>query len=119
MKPRHARQGTLAEVGERGQARVGGSTATVLGSGASAAVEARYLAGAGVGTLVVATDSIAREARDLDSSVAVRVDRSLAPPPPPPPWAEGMHPAAREVAVGAYRALLLLRRTLTGADPAS
>jgi hypothetical protein len=99
--PRFTRQTRLAEVGEEGQARLGAVAVRVAtndagsdaGSDAGAAVLARYLRRAGV--LVVAAPASEDAA--------------------PPPWLMSLHPAAREVAIGAHAALGVIRAVLDGA----
>jgi hypothetical protein len=85
----------LAEVGDLGQGRLGAALVRLAGKGTEAAVEARYLRGAGVGIEEVARD-------------AVHV------PPARPAAFETLHPAAREVALGAYAALDAIRAVLSG-----
>ena len=109
MSGRYARQIKLAEVGALGQERIAQATGTVHGQGPSAAVEARYLAGAGFGKLVVGDERVARAARDVDPAVdvVIAVDDPTA-------VADGhafdeLVPAARDVALGAYRALAQIR----------
>src|SRR5258708_5872708 len=71
---RHTRQVRLAEVGEAGQARVRVSALAVRGSGVAGAIEARYLAGAGVGSLRVRDAAQEEAARAVDGDVHVRVE---------------------------------------------
>jgi hypothetical protein len=95
--PRFTRQTRLAEVGEEGQARLGKVAVCVAASDAGrdtgAAVLARYLRGAGV---LLVTAPAGEDAA-------------------PPLWLVSLHPAAREVAVGAYTALGVIRAVLDGA----
>jgi hypothetical protein len=114
MKPRHSRQGRLAEVGEEGQRRIALAEAAVRGRGVAAKVEARYLAGAGLGRLVVDDEPVATTARDVDaqSTVTVTVGVAVPDPDPDPAWCHDLHPAARAVATGAHRALRVLRDAL-------
>jgi hypothetical protein len=114
MAHRHTRQVRLTEVGERGQTKLGRSNVVVEGRGASGRIEARYLAGAGVGTLRVSEPAVAEAALAVDSQVTVQVE-----PAGPrvvtaevPAWAEELDPAARDVALGAYRALTAVRNVL-------
>jgi hypothetical protein len=116
MKPRHSRQGRLAEVGEEGQRRIGAAEVAVRGTGVAARVEARYLAGAGVGRLVVEDDGARSAAREVDPLVEVTLSSGPAlAPAPDPAWSQDLHPAARGVALGAHRALRALRRALESA----
>ncbi len=88
---RLSRQSRLPEVGEEGQARLVAATVHVPREGLAADLTARYLSGAGVG--------VQRDADDVGA-------------PPGPPWAVSLHPAAAEVALGAWRALEAIRRAL-------
>ena len=115
-KPRHSRQVRLAEIGEEGQARIQATTAHVEAEGLAGAIEARYLAGAGVGRIAVVSEVIGAAARAVDASVQIvaeaRVDLRLGEPP-----AFGVNdPVAREVAIGAWRALAHLRRAALGRE---
>ena len=112
---RHTRQVRLVEVGEEGQARLARATVDVRGGGPAGEIEARYLAGAGVGTIRVVDDAQARAVGAMDASI--RVERgSLAPPPEPTPLdaLDGMDASALDLARGAWRALDTLRRVLAG-----
>jgi len=90
LEPRFTRQSRLAEVGEEGQARLLAAVVQVAGEGTRAAVESRYLTGAGV---AVDRAKVATSASD-------------------PPWLAALHPAAREVAAGAHAALDVVRAVL-------
>jgi hypothetical protein len=110
---RHARQIRLREVGEEGQARIARARPRVLATGLAGAVEARYLAGAGVEAVVVADEGAARAARAVDARVRVTVEAPAeggagAPAAAPLPF-EVQDGAAREVAAGAWRALSAIR----------
>ena len=115
---RHSRQTKLIEIGDAGQAKIAAASAEVRGSDPAAAIEARYLAGAGVGELRVASDAIAEAARAIDRAVVVVVDASLTSMPDDDEGEEsvaafGLRDAsARAVASGAHRALVRLRRAL-------
>jgi molybdopterin/thiamine biosynthesis adenylyltransferase len=69
---RYARQMVLPEVGGLGQARLGATRAQ-----ASSDVEALYLAGAGVGHLVVPSTEIADAVRALNPLVEVELGGAL------------------------------------------
>lgn len=125
MTVRHARQIRLVEVGEAGQERIGREMCVVPGTGLSAVVEARYLAGAGVERLVVDNDEVARAAHEVDPSVGVEVTSrpfSVLGPGAGPHDAKSssdvtnaltrLSPGAREVALGAYRALVAIRSVI-------
>jgi adenylyltransferase/sulfurtransferase len=71
---RYSRQMIVREVGGLGQARLRRGQAH-----ASSELEALYLAGAGVGTLTVPTDAIARAVRALNPLVEVRLGGNEAP----------------------------------------
>jgi hypothetical protein len=114
---RYTRQARLVEVGENGQARLAKGDVSVRGAGLSASIEARYLAGAGVGLLRVKGEAQAIAARAIDASVRVVIEAGDAAD-------EGakdrgsplndlpLDPDAREVALGAWRALDALRGLL-------
>lgn len=113
MHPRRTtRQRRLVEVGEAGQARLAALAARVAGAGIAARVEALYLAGAGVGALVVEDDTVAEAARALNPEVDVRVEERVAAPAEVPSDIAALAPGARDVAEGALRALLTLRGAL-------
>jgi hypothetical protein len=111
---RHTRQARLAGVGAAGQASLAAAEVSVAGAGLAAEVEARYLAGAGIGAIRVASDGVAEAARALgDSEVRVTIAPELA-------SAAAMKladlgasdAAARAVAEGAHRALVAIRTAL-------
>jgi molybdopterin/thiamine biosynthesis adenylyltransferase len=113
MTDRYARQIRLAEVGEAGQRRIRESTCIVQGSGLAAEVEARYLAGSGLGHLLVSDAAVARSAREVNPKVDVVVLIAGAKAKSAEPeWLESLSSPAREVALGAYRALSSLRCAL-------
>jgi adenylyltransferase/sulfurtransferase len=56
---RYSRQIILPEIGGRGQERLRASVVAVAGAGDLASVAARYLAGAGIGTLLLDDDALA------------------------------------------------------------
>jgi hypothetical protein len=113
MKARHCRQVRLAEVGEDGQRKIAAISSRVRGSGVAAKVEACYLAGAGVGRIVVEDASVGSSATEVDALVVIRVssdrdrdgDRDR-----DPAWAVDLASPARDVALGAHRALRVIRR---------
>ncbi len=108
--PRHSRQVRLAEVGEEGQTRIEATTAFVEGGGLAAVVEARYLAGAGVGKISTADEAVADAARSVDKKVEiVELRRSPLGAGAAPSFGV-RDPAALEVALGAWRALAHVRR---------
>jgi molybdopterin/thiamine biosynthesis adenylyltransferase len=75
---RYSRQIILPEIGGRGQERLLASVMVVAGSGALMATTARYLAGAGVGELRLASaesDRLGGELRALDPDLAVHPGR--------------------------------------------
>src|SRR5207244_3615498 len=67
---RHTRQARLAEVGEDGQASLARGDVSVRGAGLSAAIEARFLAGAVLGAVgnppLVRSRVVAAKARGVD-----------------------------------------------------
>ena len=101
---RYTRQMRLAEVGENGQRRLAMSEVRLAGEGTAAAIEARYLGGAGVSTTTSATSRSAGSPSTLP--------RPSPPLEPGPPWLASLSPAAREVASGAYAALTVVRAIL-------
>ncbi len=125
MKKRHSRQARLADVGEAGQARIGAKTFTVAARGLAGDVEARYLAGAGPAGLTVASVAVAASASEVDPDVRIApldlddragydVDADRL------PSALAIEdPSAHAVALGAYRALVKLRRVLASVDGAA
>ena len=124
MSERHSRQVRLAEIGLDGQGRSGASGHGVRGRGLAARVEARYLAGAGVKSIEVEDGRVAADAREAGGSVEVRLredDRDGDPETEDDPvWARALSAPARDVALGAYRALRALRRvalSATGPSP--
>jgi len=110
---RHARQLSLVEIGSEGLARLGAGEVYVGGESFVAEIEARYLAGAGVGSLVVADATAQRAALAVDPAVRVAIDASRKPPERPLPFEVG-DAHAREVARGAYAALVAMRTLLAG-----
>jgi hypothetical protein len=130
---RHARQARLAEIGTSGQARIARADVTVRLDGFAADVAARYLAGAGVARLHVRDVAVAEAARAIDPAVAIIVEgneqkdqkirrgegaastpsRSSDLPVFP---SDLRDPVARDLACGAYEALMLLRGALEGAS---
>lgn len=109
---RHTRQVRLAEVGDAGQARIAATTAHVEAEGLAGVVEARYLAGAGVVKIATPIDAVGDAARAVDARV------EIVPPPRvhlgsgEPPAFAFRDPVARDVALGAWRALVHVRRAL-------
>jgi hypothetical protein len=115
MGTRHVRQVILPEIGEAGQARLASATAVVAASGVAGEIEARYLAGAGVGHVVVADEAIAAAANEVDPGVRVEVggfDVSRIAHDWPP--FDARDASAREVALGAWRALRAMRAVVRG-----
>lgn len=110
---RHTRQIRLAEVGVAGQERLSASEGRVSTTGASALVEARYLAGAGLATIRTSDERAARAARAVDPAVRAVVDAGDGGPEVELPF-EVADPSARAVALGAHAALELVRSVLSG-----
>jgi hypothetical protein len=108
---RHTRQIRLPEIGDCGQALFAAGRVRVVGEGLAAEVAARYLAGAGVGTLCVDGERVARAARAVDPDVKTEPAREAGAARAGPPF-ELVDGAAREVAAGAWAALVALRRLL-------
>jgi len=104
-------------VGDAGQARLAAGVAVVRGDTFAAEVEARYLAGAGVGTLVVTSARVAEAARDVDAAVVVRISEPEGNDLEAPRELALESPEALALASGAYRALVRVRELLAG--PAS
>lgn len=112
---RHTRQVRLAEVGEEGQARLAAATADVVSAGFAGEVEARYLAAAGVGTLRVREGAHAEAARAMDAETAIAQSSGCSAELAAPAAIDALDPAARDVAVGAWRALARVRELLSRA----
>jgi hypothetical protein len=114
---RHDRQARLAGVGASGQERIAAATVEVQSVGLAGEVATRYLAGAGVGCLLVRQRALAAVAWSVDPSVRVAVDDARpAPSPVDEPSAGFRDPSAQEVAHGAREALRALRGILEGAS---
>ena len=110
---RHGRQTRLAEVGVEGRTRIAAARADVPLDGLAATVAARYLAGAGVGRVRVASEAVAAEARAIDAGVGVEIVPSLGPGGRSAPSLLTLRdPSADSVALGAHTALVALRRVL-------
>jgi hypothetical protein len=101
----------LGDVGAAGQARIASALARVPGDGPAALVAARYLAGAGVGRIVVRSDALARAAARVDGALRVEID-PLLPAEAGDDAFDLRDPAARAVASGARSALQALRGIL-------
>jgi hypothetical protein len=117
MSRRHARQVLLAEVGEAGQRRITESAWAVRARGLAGLVEARYVAGAGFGRIVAPDDEVARAAKDVDATLVVEVaregeDADARTELEDPAWIAELSPSARDVGLGAYRALSAIREAL-------
>ena len=95
---RHTRQARLSEVGERGQALLAGAHVQLRGSGFVARVEESYLHRAGVG-------EVGRGLAPAESSRHAIVEL--------PPWLTSLDPSARDVAAGAFYALVTIRSILS------
>jgi hypothetical protein len=130
---RHSRQTRLAEVGDAGRARLAAGHAFIVADGLLGEVQARYLAGAGVGTLHVLHEGPARAAAQVDGDIVVNrdvdvdVDVKTTMPSPPTMTSTttettastttvpefGMRDgAARDVAAGAWLALCAIKNLL-------
>jgi hypothetical protein len=111
MTHRHGRQMRLAEVGSTGQAGIAAACVEVGAVGLSAEVTARYLAGAGVGTIRGRGDDLAATIAAVDPSLRVEVVAGMSPPPVSDDF-DLRDPVARDVARGARVALRALRAVL-------
>ena len=111
-KPRHSRQARLAEIGEEGQARIAATTAVIEADGLAGAVEARYLAGAGVGKIATSDEAIADAALHVDASIEIVTEGRVRLGLGDPPAFELRDEAAFDVAIGAWRALAHVRRAV-------
>jgi hypothetical protein len=125
---RHARQARLAEIGAAGQARIARADVTVRLDGFAADIAARYLAGAGVARLHVREVAVAEAARAIDPAVEVvegqkqqdqKIKREEGAASTPSRSSDLSvfpsdlrDPVARDLARGAYEALMLLRGAL-------
>lgn len=102
---RFARQAKLVEVGEAGHGRIAASHPRITDGGFAGVVAARYLAGAGVARLTVASEAQREAALEVSASVEV----SIAEAGEPIGGYDDLTPAARDVARGAAFALEQLR----------
>lgn len=78
---RYSRQIILPEIGGRGQERLLAAAVTLVGAGDLAGVAARYLAGAGIGTLLLdpaGAAAFAADLRQLNPEVVVGADAAPA-----------------------------------------
>ena len=121
MSERYSRQIRLVEVGLEGQHKIASSAHVVRGEGLAARIEVRYLAGAGVKKIEVEHERVAAAVREVDGTVEVRVSDHDRDPDhrehdPDPRWASDLSLPARDVAIGAYRALRALRHVLLSAE---
>lgn len=110
---RHARQMKVTGIGPAGQARLARASVEVRLRGLAADVATRYLAGAGVGRLLVPEESLAATARSIDPLVRVELGSTA-----DDDRADGYDlrdPSARAVARGARAALLALSASVRGA----
>ncbi len=90
---RFTRQSRLAEVGASGQARICAAHVSISSAGFAGEVEAKYLAAAGVGDVTPRAEQEPKSSHFPDEFAS-------------------LDPAAREVAEGAYAALVSLRKVL-------
>lgn len=110
---RHSRQTRLAGVGEAGQARLSAAEVAVTERGLAGWVMARYLAGAGVGALLVTDAEHAEAARATDDEVRIRVVDASELAPAADAELDALDPAVRDVARGARAAVRALRAILS------
>jgi hypothetical protein len=126
---RHDRQSRLTEVGLSGQERIAASTIEVQTGGLAAEVATRYLAGAGVGRLLVRDGGLSAVATSIDPAIRVDVRAESASGAAraggeggagsDEPLFDLRDPAARDLALGAREALRALRALLdVRANPA-
>lgn len=114
---RHSRQSRLDGIGEVGQRLIRDGEVEVLGDGAAAGIMARYVAGAGVGAVVVASDEIADAARSIDGAVSIKIDARLRDLEPLESAPYLFYSAsAKAVGDGAYRALRAVLRLASPSD---
>ena len=113
---RYTRQVRLSDVGPSGQERLGALRAHVPGRDLGARVEALYLAGAGVRTLVVEGEAIAEAARALNPEIEVAAAAERAEGGRNLGAELGLHEGAADVAEGALRALFKVREALFDAN---
>ena len=88
---RYTRQVRLAEVGHGGQERLAKARVSLHGSGTGRVIEERYLTGAGV-------TPVTADAKEPAATLPV--------------WLLALDPAARDVAEGAFSALLSIKKIL-------
>ena len=108
---RYTRQARLAEVGERGQALLCAAEATLVGEGVAGMIAARYAAGAGVLSPRVRAAEALTAGAAVDARMRAVTDPSLETA-KVPAWLDLRDPAARDVARGAYEALVAIRALL-------
>ena len=108
---RHARQTRLTGVGAVGQARLARASVEVRLDGFAADVAARYLAGAGIGSVRVRSEEATGGARAIDASLRVEVDPSLV---VEVDAVDLDAPSASDLARGAMCALRAIRAALEG-----
>jgi hypothetical protein len=104
-RARHGRQICLPEIGEEGQARLSASEVVLQGAGPAREIEAAYLARAGVRVVDDAKAAGRAKAKAEGNGDAKAYADVLA-------TLEVTDAAARDVAEGALRALLAMRKIL-------
>src|SRR5579859_7765364 len=114
---RYVRQMRLIEVGAEGQARLARARVEIRVGGLAGEVAARYLAGAGIGSLRVSDPACADAARAIDPTVRIeplsRCEASA-----PREELALADPSARDLARGSLLALRAVRAALDGsAEP--
>jgi hypothetical protein len=110
---RHDRQMRVPAVGEDGQRRIEASSMQVRLDGLAGVVAARYLAGAGVGSLRLANDEQVQHALAVDPAVKASVDASIDAEAVDASDGAGLRdPSARSLLRGARAALRALRSAL-------
>jgi hypothetical protein len=114
MSSRHLRQMRVPDVGHEGQRAIAEATATVPGDDLASEVALRYLAGAGVGTLVVANERLATLGRAIDQRLIFHIDASLATAPIADAEAAASRVTAGPVSVGCAFALRFLAEVVVG-----
>lgn len=109
---RYARQMRVAEVGREKQQDLRHASVVVRGSDLSAEVEASYLAGAGIGSLVV-NEKIANDISAINSDVRIE-KTSDASEDEIDPRAADLDPVAAQIFSGASRALEKMKVIFAG-----
>ncbi len=111
------RQRLVPDIGDEGMARLAAARATIAGAGDAAVIEARYLACAGFGVLVIADETARASALAADPRQVVEAEvTAAAMGASDAPWVTTLaaqfaedDPAVKDLVLGAARAIEHLR----------